>query len=254
MRKTILMTAALLSLVLAVVVAEPVTDQQLQQQRQDYLARLQADSTDHVAAWNLARVLIDIGNREQDKKQRKATYEQAVGFARQAVRHGPDDTWSHHYLAAAVGKLALAVGGKRKIELSKEVREEAQEALRLDPDNDKSHHILGRWNREVSHLSPLLKVAAKIVYGGVPKGASDEKAVRHFQEAIRINPEHINHHLELGITWMKMHRYEEAIGEFETCLQLPDKDPSDPLYKQQAEELITHCRKKIERRARKRQH
>jgi len=253
MRRTVL-TIVLLALAVAAPFAGGVTDQQLQQERQQYLAALQADSTDHVAAWNLARVLIDIGNRQQDKKQRKATYEEAVRYARQAVRHGADDTWSHHYLAAAVGKLALTVGGKRKIELSKEVRDEAQEALRLDPDNDKSHHILGRWNREVAHLSPFLKIAAKIVYGGVPKGASDENAVHHFQEAIRINPKHINHHLELGKTWMAMRKYQRAIEEFKICLELPESDPSDPLYKDEARRLITHCEKKLERRAKKRQH
>ena len=253
MRSTLTITF-LLTLAAAALFAGVVTDAQLQQERQQYLAALQADSTDHVAAWNLARILIDIGNRQQDKKQRKALYEEAVHYARQAVRHGPDDTWSHHYLAAAVGKLALTVGGKRKIELSKEVRDEAQEALRLDPDNDKSHHILGRWNREVAHLSPFLKIAAKIVYGGVPKGASDENAVHHFQEAIRINPRHINHHLELGKTWMAMRRYEKAIAEFQTCLDLPDSDPNDELYKAEARKLMTHCEKKIARRARKRQH
>jgi len=253
MRKIPLMTSLLLLVAIALV-AGTVTDEQLRQEQRGYLTRLQADSTDHVAAWNLARVLIDEGNRQTGKKQRKALFEQAVGYARQAVRHGPDDTWSHHYLAAAVGKLALTVGGKRKIRLSKEVRDEAQEALRLDPDNDKAHHILGRWNREVAHLSPFLKIAAKIVYGGVPKGASDANAVHEFQEAIRINPRHINHHLQLGITWMKMRKYQKAIAEFQTCLELPDSDPSDPIFKQEARKQIVHCQQELQRRARKRQH
>ncbi len=202
---------------------------------------------DYEASWMLARVLIDIGNREQDDNARKAAYSEAVENARTAVAASPDDTWGHHYLAAALGKLALTEGGKKKIELSKEVREEAELAIECDPSNDKSHHILGRWNREVATLSPLLKLAAKVVYGGVPKGATKEKAVTHFQEAIRINPEHINHHLELGVTYMKMQRYEDALLEFQTVASLENSDPNDSDYKEEADRLLEKCHKRLGR-------
>ncbi len=202
---------------------------------------------DYQSSWMLARVLIDIGNREQEKKVRKGIYKMAVDHARAAVAAEPDDTWGHHYLAAAVGKLALTEGGKKKIELSKEVREEAQRALECDPANDKSHHILGRWNREVATLSPVLKLAAKIVYGGVPEGASKEKAEQHFLEAIRLHPEHINHHLELGVTYMSMKRYEDAIEQFAIVAELPERDPNDADYKDEAVLMTTRCEKRIER-------
>lgn len=202
---------------------------------------------DYEASWMLSRVLIDIGNREQDKGRRKSLYADAVAGARAAVAADPDDTWGHHYLAAAVGKLALTEGGKKKIELSKEVREQALLAIECDPRNDKSHHILGRWNREVATLSPILKLAAKVVYGGVPKGASKEKAVEHFQRAIELNPEHVNHHLELGATYMKMQRYDDAITEFQTVAGLQNKDPNDPDYKREAARLLEKCLKRVER-------
>lgn len=215
---------------------------------------LAADSGSYEANWNLARVLIDLGNRFEKKDDRKAHYGRAVECARAAVALAPDDTWGHHYLAASVGKLALTEGGKKKIELSKEVREEALKAVECDPDNDKSHHILGRWNREVTHLSPLLKAAAKVVYGGVPKGASDEKAVEHFREAIRIAPDHVNHHLELGITWYKMKEYDEALAEFELAQALPEHDPNDAEYKAEAAEYQRKCEKKIGRKKDRRRH
>ncbi|MBK7701736.1 MAG: hypothetical protein IPI34_02005 [bacterium] len=232
----------------AAVAADPAAE------RVELTAAVQADPGDYAAQWNLARVLIDLGNLEQDSGKKQALFEEAVSHARAAVALEPGDTWGHHYLAASVGKLALTVGGKRKIELSKEVRDEAEKAIACDPNNDRSHHILGRWNREVTHLSPVLKLAAKVVYGGVPQGASDEKAVSEFQEAIRINPRAVNHHLELGITYMEMKQFEAAIAEFETALALPDAESSDPLYKAEARENIRVCEKKVDRQNEKRRH
>lgn len=254
MRREFPLTTTLLCLALLLATAAASqAPEGLEAQRTRYAAAVAADPGDYTAQWNLARVLVDLGNR-QEGDARKSMYEDAVKHARAAVALNPDDTWGHCYLSEAVGKLALAVGGKRKIELSKEVRDEAEKAIACDPDNDRAHHILGRWNREVAHLSPILKLAAKVVYGGVPKGASDEKAVAEFREAIRINPTHINHHLELGITLMGMKRYQEALKELQTALDLPDSDPNDPHYKDEARENIRLCEKKIERRQERRQH
>jgi len=196
----------------------------------------------YAAQWQLARVLIDLGNREPGKEAREALYARAEEHARRAVALRPDDTWGHHYLAASVGKLALTAGGRAKVDMSREVRDEAEEAVALDPRNDKSWHILGRWNREMANLSPLLKLAAKVVYGGLPKGASNEKAVDCFEKAIAIAPEHVNHHLELGKTYMEMERYDLAQAEFTTALALPDSDPNDPEYKAEAAKLLQQAK------------
>ncbi|MHB8079117.1 MAG: tetratricopeptide repeat protein [Candidatus Krumholzibacteriia bacterium] len=197
-------------------------------------AAIAASPDNATAHWMLARVLIDLGNREADKSAREALYTEAESQARRATALKPDDTWGHHYLAASLGRLALTEGGKRKIELSKEVRAEALRAIELDPRNDRSLHILGIWNREVANLSPFLKLVAKVVYGGVPEGASNEKAVDYFQRAMAINPTRLSHRLELGVTYMEMSRPQDAIPLFQSVLDLPASDPNDAEYKAQA--------------------
>jgi len=207
-------------------------------------AALAQDPNSYQATWRLARVLLDLGNKAENKDERQTYFEAAETQARRAVALKEDDTWGHHYLAASVGKLALFHGGKKKIELSREVRDEALRAVELDPENDKSYHILGRWNRGVANLSALKKLAARVVYGGVPKGASNENAVEYFQKAITLAPDHINHHLELGITFMKMKEYEQAADAFEAALGLPESDPNDPEYKAEASEQLEKAQKK----------
>jgi tetratricopeptide (TPR) repeat protein len=197
------------------------------------LAVVPADAAAH---WMLARVLIDLGNRETARPAREALYVEAEKQARRASELQPADTWGHHYLAASLGKLALSAGGKRKIQLSKEVRDEANRAVELDPRNDRSLHILGRWNREIANLSPFLKLAAKVVYGGVPEGASNAQAVELFQRAMAIDPARLS--LELGVTYLEMDRAQEAIPLFQSVLDLPAREPNDGDYKAQAAKLL----------------
>lgn len=195
------------------------------------------------AHWRLARVLIDLGNREPDKAAREKLYAEAERHARQAVALREADTWGHHYLAAALGRLALSAGGKKKINISREVRDEAQRAVDLDPHNDRSLHILGRWNRELANLSPLLKLAAKVVYGGVPEGASNERAVELFNRAIAIAPDRMSHRYELGLTYLEDGQPALAVPLLESVLAMPDREPNDPDYRAQAETALARARR-----------
>lgn len=201
------------------------------------------DSTNCEALWKLARAHIDVGE-VADKDVMRDHYYAGEKIARQAVRLCPDNAKAHLELSIAVGRVALMEGGKKKVRLSKEVKQEALKALELDPNDDLAHHVLARWNREVANLSGLLKAFAKILYGGLPP-ASNEEAIKHFKKAIEINPEYINHHLELGITYQKMKKWQLAKEEFEKVASLPIKDSDDKDHKAEAAQRLKKVMKKI---------
>jgi len=73
------------------------------------------------------KATLSTGNAGEQKK----LCVEAERFAREAVRLNPDGFKGHVYLAIAVGKLALYEGGKRKVELSREVKAEAEKAIAL---------------------------------------------------------------------------------------------------------------------------
>ena len=133
------------------------------------------DSSDYKALWKLARAYIDVGQAAKDAEQ-KQNYFMGEKIARRCVALHPDSAEGHFFLAVAVGRVALMVGGKKKIALSKEVKVEAEKALEINPNHDGAMHTLGRWNYELANLSWVLRTAAKIIYGGVPTGASNEEA------------------------------------------------------------------------------
>ena len=60
----------------------------------------------------------------------------------------------------------------------------------------------------------------------------------YFKKAIEIKPGHINHHLELGITYEMMDKEKLAAEEYQKCLDLPKTDSDDDQYKEEARERL----------------
>jgi len=202
----------------------------------EYQLAYKLDSTNCEALWKISRSHVDIGELA-DKEVQKAQYYSGEKFARLAVRHCPDNADAHLVLAVAVGRVALMVGGKKKVELSKEVKTEAEKSLELDPNKDIAHHVLARWHREVTHLSGVLKMFAKMLYGGLPP-ASDEQAVAHFGKALALQPDYINHHLEMGITYEAMKNWQAARQEYKKVAELPIGAFNDKEHKKEAAERL----------------
>jgi tetratricopeptide (TPR) repeat protein len=202
-----------------------------------YRRAADASPDSYEAAWKLARTLADEATLSREAREQKALCVEAEKLARRAVRLDPTDPNGHAYLAVALGKLALFEGGKRKVELSREVRHEAEEALRRDPNDDLALHVLAIWNREVVQLSWVLKQFAQLLYGKLPP-ASLDVAVADLRRATEIRPEVIPHHVELGITLAAAKRWREAKAELERGLALPTGWFTDDYYRGLAREEL----------------
>ena len=203
-----------------------------------YQKAVELDPNNYDALWKLSRAYVDVGEKLKDKNQRKQYYKRAEEYARKAIEINPNGAKGHLYLSIALGRVALDASPKERIRMSKEIKAEVDKALALDPNDDIAWHVLARWHRKLSTLSWIEKKFANIFLGGVPKEASIEKAVEAFQKAIELNPDHINHHLQLAITYEKMGEKDKAIAEYKKVLELPVKDADDPEHKQYAKERL----------------
>lgn len=203
-----------------------------------YKGALETDPANYEAAWKLARAYVDVGEKLSDTKERRSYYEKGYEYAQKAVAINPNGAKGHLFLSIAIGRVALDAGAKERVKLSKEVKSEVDKALALDPQDDSAWHVLGRWHRRLSTLSWIEKNFANMFLGGVPKEASMENAVDCFKKAIQLNPSHINHHLELAITYEEMGKKEPAVGEYRKVLELPIKDADDEDHKKEAEDRL----------------
>ena len=204
-----------------------------------YLQIIAQDSTNYEALWKAGEQITEVANQlpEKQKDEKEAYFEQARELCEKAILVNPDGWQGHFRLSVALGRLALFRGGKEKINLSKAVKASADQALALNPNADLAHHVLGRWHQNLANLSWALKMAAKVIYGGVPPG-SNEEAVAHFKKAIEINPNHIEHYLELAKTYKYMDKKELMKEPLEKALSLPNVEENDPEFKEEAKELL----------------
>src|SRR5712675_388509 len=101
-----------------------------------YKSALKLDSKNYDACWRLARALADSATLETDDAKKKLLLIEAQDYARWSVKFNPNDSKGHTSLSVVVGKLALYQGGRTKVELSKEVKTEAEKAIALNPKED----------------------------------------------------------------------------------------------------------------------
>ncbi|MEP7029261.1 MAG: tetratricopeptide repeat protein, partial [Candidatus Eisenbacteria bacterium] len=189
-----------------------------------YLAGVMKDSTSYELWWRLAHVAGDRGTRaefDHERPRAEAAFAEAVRAARKATAIDSDAWEGHFELASALGRYALFQSVKSKIELSKEVKLEADRALAINPQSDRAYHVLARWNRAIAQLSFFERAAAKVVYGGVPEGASMNNAVTLFEKAIALAPDYANHRLELARTYLDLGLKDKAREQLKRALACP---------------------------------
>ena len=202
-----------------------------------YTEAVKTDSNSYEANWRLARALVDQGTLSKDANDQKTLFQNAVTLAQTAVRLNPNGADGHIQLAIAVGKLALFLGGKQKVEMSKEVKTEAEMAMKLDPKADLPYHVLGVWNREMAELNWFLRKFAELLYGKFP-AASLEKAIESLQQASALAPNVVPHHVELGITLAAARRWDEANKELAHAVAMKNAWVTDDYYKDRARQTL----------------
>ena len=121
-------------------------------------------------------------------------------------------------------------GGKRKVELSKEIKVEAERAIALNPNDDIAYHVLGIWHREMVQLNWVLKQFAQLLYGKFPPASFDE-AEKNLRCAATLAPTAIAHRVELGLTLKAAGKPKEAQAQFSKSLELPKTWVTDDHYK-----------------------
>lgn len=71
---------------------------------------------------------------------------------------------AHIAVCVSKGRLAMFSDNKTKVKLAKEAEDSAKEALRIDPNSDLAHHLMGRWNFEMAGTQKSCPLAVQLVF------------------------------------------------------------------------------------------
>lgn len=210
---------------------------QLAEARAAYQSVVSAEPANFTALCRLIRVESEVGEDAKGEEQRQLTAS-AIAHARAAVKLAPDSAQGHVWLATTLGRQALREGPRNRLAMAREIKSEVDRGIALDPTIGRAYLVLGLWNRDIARLGIFERTMAKAA-GGLPKGASAENAIHDLQKAIELEPGYVNHHLELGRTYMIFHDPSSARRELQRAVSLPPtSDARDPHYQAEAKELL----------------
>ena len=160
-----------------------------------------------------------------------------LNYAQRAAALAPNDSEAQLSPAISYGKMVAIQGMKEQTEASRRIKDAADKAIRLDPNNDLAWHVLGRWNRVLAGVSGAKRALASLLYGELPAGSNAE-AVVCFQRAIQINPNRLMHYIELGIVYAQMGKSADARRVIVQGLAMPDVEKDDPEIKRRGRETL----------------
>jgi tetratricopeptide (TPR) repeat protein len=189
--------------------------------------------------YRISRVDSDlVDDLPDDAKKKGYDYAvESVAYAKKAMEADPKSSEAHLAAAIAYGVMTDFVDDRTKIEYSKTIKAEAENAIELDPNNDYAYLVLARWNFEMTQLNPILKGIAELLYGQMPP-ASQEKALEDFQKAVELAPDKMIHHFCYGEALARVGRKAEARAEYQKVLRLAPTCREERGYQQKASSAL----------------
>jgi tetratricopeptide (TPR) repeat protein len=204
-----------------------------------YLAAIGPDSSNAEALWKAARSEIDLAEAERDEARRTQLSKSGEALARRAIRVNPQNADAHFHLARALGRRALSLGVRDRVKYATDVRAEALEALRIDPNHPGALHVMGVWNAEVMRLNGVSRFLAKNLLGGRVFGeASWDRAVSYMERAVAVDPDRIVHHLDLGKIYADVGDKAKAETQLDLAIRGRRIDFNDPAFQREAQAAL----------------
>lgn len=190
------------------------------------------------ALWNVSVLYSQQGLRTDDDEKRQNYFATSSEWADKCLEYHPESAACHFSKSVAIGRKAQNAGTRDRIRMSEKIKEHADRSVELDPGFFRAWHLLGVWHTEVANLNWMERTAARAIFGGLPEGASNEKAEEAFQKAMEMSPENILIHLDFAAYYEEVGKDEKAIELIEKLLKIEPKFEDDEAHKERAKELL----------------
>jgi tetratricopeptide (TPR) repeat protein len=186
-----------------------------------------------------ARAALAQGLLSRGRQIQNQWYKIGESYARRATEIDPNDLEGLYWLLSAKGLRAVQSGAREASTLGGEVYDLAHQVLEMDSLHAGAYHALGVLNFRVRRLSGLQRWAARNFLGAsVMNLTSWEDAERYLTRAVKLKPEYILFHLDLGRMYLNRNRKEEARSHFQRALELPILEPPDSRFQEIAERRL----------------
>jgi tetratricopeptide (TPR) repeat protein len=204
-----------------------------------YRMALTIEPKNYEALCKASRLEVDLAESMDGGALHDSLQASAQRHAEAAIAVNPRNAEGHFAEARALGRKALSLGTMDRIRFAKLIRLEALEALKYDSLHAGAWHVMGSWNAEVMRVNGLERAFAKHFLGAqVFAEASWESAQRFMERAVKLDPDQLVHHLDLGSIYADRGDKAAAREQFQLVIRAPVRLFNDPLYKKKAADRI----------------
>jgi tetratricopeptide (TPR) repeat protein len=193
--------------------------------------------SNYMALWKLSELCSRVGNRQLTAEKKKEFFINGRRYAEAAIKVNPAGADGYYALAVSMGRLALIQGGKDRINAVKDIRSNAETAIRLNPAHGRAWHVMGKWHYEVSGLNFFEKTGVRLIYGGFPP-ASIEESIQAYEKARQLEPHFALNFLELAKAYNRSGQKQKAIEQLKKLPSIPNKTADDNRIKNEGAQLL----------------
>lgn len=195
-------------------------------------AILKSEPSNYDALWQLARAIIWYGDHSPEE-QKVEIFSKGMDMAKKAIEANPNGIEGHYWLGSNMGKYGEARGIFKSLEYITPILQEMETILKIDPNHYKAITVLGILYRKAPPW---------------PVSVGDfDKSEEFLRRAVQLNPASLHSHLELGITFNKLKKWDLAKVEFQKVIDLPFEElwgPENKEYKAEAKEILMDLKRR----------
>jgi len=184
----------------------------------------------------LTGIYNDLGEEyyeQRNEEKSEVAVNKALDFALKLRENYPDSAKVYSYLAWSYGNVALYKGGNEKVKLAHEIKNNAEESIRRDPNEYLPYIILGIYHRQIASLSWLERLFANTFFGDVPDG-SFEESERYLLKALELEPGIVIATFHLSLVYREIDDEQKEISTLKKILELPERDFRDKYAKKKS--------------------
>nr|XP_048315509.1 regulator of microtubule dynamics protein 3 isoform X2 [Myodes glareolus] len=187
--------------------------------------------------WRLARAYSDMSELTEEESEKKSYALDGKEEAEAALEKGDESAESHQWYAVLCGQLAEHEGISKRIQSGFSFKEHVDKAIALQPEDPRSHFLLGRWCYQVSHLSWLEKKTATALFESPPT-ATVQEALQSFLKAEELQPGFSKAgRVYISKCYRELGKNSEARRWMKLAQELPDVTNEDSAFQKDLEEL-----------------
>jgi regulator of microtubule dynamics protein 3 len=196
-----------------------------------FIEALQYEPQNPEILWRLARTMVDIGEHMPNDQQ-EPYFNSALEYADKTIKAAPKHPQGYLRKAIAIGKIALFKGVFKSISLVKQVKENVDKTIALDPNEPVAHYVLARTHAKLCEKPRLARKLLGLDW------ADETICEKEFQKAIQLDPTYIMFRYDYALFLTEIKKDADAKFQLNKVLELPIRDEDDAAKKKEAKSLL----------------